>query len=242
MIDWSGLRHAYGTAQDVPALLQRLEPDPEAEVWEELWSRLCHQGDVYSASFASLPALTSAIAGWPPADRILGLNLAAAIVAGADRDGSDARQRYAAEIANLAYLTAESRRAADPADPAAYIYLLQATLAFDGVPVWGLELDKLADGEYEAPCPTCGTENYIVIGEDGRFTTVEEYVTDPAAVRIPLRPAVLDGLAERLWNTARGDGQQDVADRLRHLFGHGTCGQCAAQFAVAEAIATAAAG
>lgn len=240
MTEWSQLRHAYGPADDVPGLLQQLDPDPDAEVWEQLWSRLCHQGDVYSASFAALPALTTAIAAWPAADRFPGLNLAAAIIAADQSHGlSDVRQYYGPATSTLAQLTAESLRAADPADPVAYIYLLQAALAFDGIPIWGQELDKLADGEYQAPCPACGTRNYIAIGERGHFTTVEDYIANNAAIRTALRSATpdsFDGLAKRLYYTARGAGQHEVADRLTYLFGHATCGQCKTTYAVADAI------
>ncbi|WP_053670616.1 hypothetical protein [Streptomyces sp. NRRL B-1140] len=58
MTDWSRLRHAYGTAEDVPGLLDGASADPQSSDWDELWSRLCHQGTVYSASYAALPALT----------------------------------------------------------------------------------------------------------------------------------------------------------------------------------------
>ncbi len=56
---WSELRHAYGPATDIPDLLRQLEALPssegEKEPWFSLWSSLAHQGDVYPASFASVP-------------------------------------------------------------------------------------------------------------------------------------------------------------------------------------------
>jgi len=56
---WTTLRHAYGTAEDIPLLLRQLRlfppSRPDAEPWHSLWSALCHQGDVYSASFAAVP-------------------------------------------------------------------------------------------------------------------------------------------------------------------------------------------
>ncbi|MGF0669202.1 hypothetical protein ACQRWG_15410 [Stenotrophomonas maltophilia] len=58
---WAELQHAYGAADDIPELLanlsipkgERSEDDSIEDTWEELWSSLCHQGDVYSASFAA---------------------------------------------------------------------------------------------------------------------------------------------------------------------------------------------
>lgn len=58
MTDWSQLSHAYGTAEDIPGLLDRLEPDPRSPVWNDLWSSLCHQGTVYTASYAALTEQT----------------------------------------------------------------------------------------------------------------------------------------------------------------------------------------
>lgn len=59
--DWKLLEHAYGPAEDIPRLLEQLAEDPrpkshyEEEPWFTLWSSLCHQGDVYTASYAAVP-------------------------------------------------------------------------------------------------------------------------------------------------------------------------------------------
>jgi hypothetical protein len=57
---WRELGHAYGSAENIPALLSRLaeypdESDYQNEPWFSLWSALCHQDDVYSASYAAVP-------------------------------------------------------------------------------------------------------------------------------------------------------------------------------------------
>lgn len=57
---WRELEHAYGVAEDTPDLLRQLESQAEeesadAEPWFTLWNSLCHQGDVYDASFAAVP-------------------------------------------------------------------------------------------------------------------------------------------------------------------------------------------
>jgi len=66
---WAELRHAYGSAADVPALLSALRDLPpsegEREPWFTLWSALAHQGDVYSASFAAVPHVVAALASAP---------------------------------------------------------------------------------------------------------------------------------------------------------------------------------
>ena len=61
--EWSTLDHAYGRADDIPKLLLTVEADAspktsyDQEPWFSLWSALCHQGDVFSASFAAVPHL-----------------------------------------------------------------------------------------------------------------------------------------------------------------------------------------
>lgn len=67
--DWNELRHAYGTAGDIPPLLWELRSQPssegDAEPWFTLWSALAHQGDVYPASFAAVPHVIEALAQDP---------------------------------------------------------------------------------------------------------------------------------------------------------------------------------
>ena len=66
---WSKLEHAYGSAADIPALLIKLEDVPPSigdnEPWFTLWSALAHQGDVYGASFATVPYVINALASAP---------------------------------------------------------------------------------------------------------------------------------------------------------------------------------
>jgi hypothetical protein len=66
---WVELKHAYGAAANIPALLRQLDELPssenDAEPWFTLWSALAHQGDVYSASFAAVPHVVKALASAP---------------------------------------------------------------------------------------------------------------------------------------------------------------------------------
>jgi len=59
---WSEFTHAYGKAADIPDLLVRLRTAPPqenytSEPWYSIWSALCHQGDVYTATYAAMPHL-----------------------------------------------------------------------------------------------------------------------------------------------------------------------------------------
>jgi len=64
-IDWPSLRHAHGTAEDIPGLLRSLLSD-DADVWmpacAELHGTLWHQGTVYPASAAAVPFLFELLA------------------------------------------------------------------------------------------------------------------------------------------------------------------------------------
>jgi hypothetical protein len=64
---WSQIQHAYGAASDIPPLLRQLTDYPsegsyQDEPWYTLWSSLCHQGDIYPASFAAVPHIVQALA------------------------------------------------------------------------------------------------------------------------------------------------------------------------------------
>ena len=83
-VDWSSLQDAYGPATDIPALLRAARsapppPDYQDEPWFSLWSALCHQGDVYTASYAALPELVAVAAERRDAGRGEAMLLAASI-------------------------------------------------------------------------------------------------------------------------------------------------------------------
>jgi hypothetical protein len=75
----------------------------EGGPWDDLWSRLCHQGTVYSESYAALPTLAEMSLRHAASGYVAALHLAAAIIASTDGPEHPAsiRQRYANEIANL---------------------------------------------------------------------------------------------------------------------------------------------
>ena len=67
---WGALRHAYGEATDIPDLLRQLAAFPpgddyRAEPYLSLWSALCHQGDVYPASYAAVPEIVELMEATP---------------------------------------------------------------------------------------------------------------------------------------------------------------------------------
>ncbi|MFJ5880085.1 hypothetical protein [Kitasatospora cineracea] len=243
MTNWSQLSHAYGTAQDIPALLDAMSPDPHDDCWNELWSALCHQGAVFSASYAALPVLADAARRWSPVERRQPLYLAGAIVASTDRpdSGEDPYVSRSAEIAVMRELTEEALR--DPGlaeDPLNYVQLLGTLLSFEGVEVWGEQIDGLNGEEYELPCPACEAENSIVFGEHGYFSTTDSlYMLHTPAKHFPLQPrdpSALQGLARRLHERILADGHPDLAHKLTYVFGTARCAECDVPFEIAEAV------
>ncbi|WP_430382902.1 hypothetical protein [Streptomyces sp. P10-4] len=229
----------YGSAADVPALLDRFAADPPG-VWAELMDRLCPMLDTaFPESFAALPRLARIAAARPPAERRWVLAAAGPIVRCArwSAAGAAVRETHAAAIAELARLTEECLRS--PLGMVEYAGLLQDALAFEGVAVWDECLERLAEGEYEVACPYCGVNLFLVIGDDGFFSCADDYALGEAE-RTPLRPAdaaLPAGPGARLHARALADGQPAFAERLLYLFGQGACTHCGAEFAVADRVA-----
>ncbi|MEU5974801.1 HEAT repeat domain-containing protein [Streptomyces sp. NPDC047315] len=64
-VGWEELEHAYGEAEDVPAMLRGLVGDEgeASEALGELWGSIVHQGTVYEATAAAVPFLARLAAG-----------------------------------------------------------------------------------------------------------------------------------------------------------------------------------
>jgi len=236
--EWHTLNHAYGDAGDIPGLLDDLSPNPHAKVWDELWSRVCHQGTIYGASYPVLPYLLRAASQWTPAGRVMPLCLAGSIVSSDDRDRVGDTAAFASTVEALHRLAVETLTTAPGLSAQDLIYLLQAALALGGDRSWGRQLDRLAAGEFEGVCGACNADLYLVVGEYGFFTTAEEWVNRPATPRVPIVPADPAALPETgkwLHKQATRASQPVLADWIRHLFGSTQCPKCGAAIDVAEA-------
>jgi hypothetical protein len=86
--DWKGLSHAYGSARDVPGMLRALRlGNGDADAWERIYGSLCHQGDVFPASFAAVPHIVAIAEERPPDQRLEFWSFVGSIAAGGSRDG-----------------------------------------------------------------------------------------------------------------------------------------------------------
>jgi len=226
MTDWGALTHAYGSAADIPGLLAAAAADADDRAaWDGLWSRLCHQGTAYSASFPALSALTAIALGHPPASYVEPLHLAAVIVASNDspEDFDTIRRDYTRELSTLRDLAERSLPLASGSRE--YVYGLQALMAFEGAAPWSRELEALADEELTLECPSC--HEYLTVSfESTPATTTALDDSVPSTAVTPANPALLRGPTARLHELARRHGRVAVSDGMLSLFGSTTCPAC----------------
>lgn len=108
---WAELQHAYGSAADIPPLLRELAAFPpdggaDAEPYFSLWSALCHQGDVYQASYAAVPHIIQMMeaapggAPWSPLALVTSIEIARVKGNGPELDG-DLMPAYQAALKRL---------------------------------------------------------------------------------------------------------------------------------------------
>ncbi len=160
--EWVKLRHAHGSASDIPALLRALPSAPiksndsRREPWFSLWSGLCHQNDVGTASYAALPHIVSAAASRPPIERAEHLLLASCIEAMRHRSDSPPMPSsldaaYSRAIEDAVPLALEA--IAEESDVGWLRALLGSLATFRGEPQLG---SAVLDLERELDCPQCG--------------------------------------------------------------------------------------
>ncbi|WP_377271680.1 hypothetical protein [Peterkaempfera sp. SMS 1(5)a] len=246
-LDWSALNHAYGSASDLPGLFDEIgDPDAADVAWEDLWASLYHQGTVYAASFAALPALTDIATGRKPGGCWQALALAGRIVVEEQQlhEPGYLQARYPTAIHELHQLTLDLTTALPfEGDEDDYLYWLEHILAFEGVPVWRNSLRRV---RHDVLCPSCGLSLEIDLSRrpagtrrrdpNAGFRVVSRQGPILTGVR-PTAPADLPPMVGRLHRMAVRAGQSAVAAHLPRLFGCTTCPDCASDFSVPHQVA-----
>jgi len=235
MPNWRELKHAYGSAEDIPEIISALTPDPLSPAWDDLSSRVCHQGTTYSASPAVLPFLLSIASNWSTTDRATPLALAGSIVA-APQTILDGYEETVEGLRRLALETLEN-----PGLPREdRIYIMQSVLAFQGDRLWGRVLDHLNDGEFPALCTACRKELYLVIGKHGFFVTSADWVREPTVVKREIKPLEADtmtGVGKWLHTVSLQSNDLELSNWVRYLFGSSKCPECGKPFNLPDGIA-----
>ncbi|WP_093622477.1 hypothetical protein [Actinoplanes philippinensis] len=236
MIDWTAVRDVRGdSGVIVGELLDRLEREPDAALWEELDSRLIVEAECFcSAGFAALPALGRLAQSGDTEQRDRALDLAALITRTLHRHHEDDRLVRAAAPTLVALHRLARKRIASAAGPAT-VRQLQDILAFAGYTFWAAISLDFTDEHYHLDCPHCSTRLAIVIGDYGHYSAIRDH-HDGDILRVPLRPAnpaQLSGISRWMHDTAVAAGDMILADGLTHLFGRAGCGACGSTFDLA---------
>lgn len=168
-VGWSNLSHAYGKADDVPMMLRSLERARSGIdrdlAWEELWSSLCHQGTIYSASYAALPFVVDLALERPSSERLLFWIFVATIaVEGVTRDippgladayhAALTRARASVEATDWSRLDADERP-----------WLLSALAKLQGERAVARAVEGLIDGDIALACPACDGDVFVSVAQ-----------------------------------------------------------------------------
>jgi len=240
---WKDLDHAYGDATDLPELLHRLASGYD-DVLDDVFGAVCHQGSVYSASFAAVPHLLQvALHASDPEWRAQVLILIGSIKASTDYRTAtpvpeDIQGWYSASLpAALLSATATLRESLDETTG---VYLLQAAAALSGLSTLGRVLSGLADQEFAPVCPACRHELYVWPGVPGLVTATEDPVFNPNTKRTHVTPLLPDSphsaTFAALTRLASGPSLHEVRPLLPHLFGSTTCPACEHSFHLLDAL------
>lgn len=242
---WTELGHAYGDAADVPEMLSDLATFPSGDVsddvWEPLWSAICHQGTVYTASYAVVPHLVSFAERMIPHDQLPYWALVGAIAGSFEAAPvpDDLRADYEAALDRSEPLI-RAALAAPGRDEAEAIHLLAAVAAVRGHRDVAYSLEGFADGEFRPTCPGCEAELFVTVHGEKLIVAAEDPVTDKparatAVVRSQARPATVDPgvprwdadcISEHLVALALGARQARLAKLIRAWEGTVTCPAC----------------
>jgi len=236
MTNWHALQDAYGSAEAVEGLLERCDTE-QRDVWDELWSRLCHQGTVYSASYAALPRLAELARRRDPSGFVEPLFLAASIVASTDASAVevDVRAHYADAILELHDVAERLVQVAG--DDTDFVYRVQALIATEDGGMWGSRLEALVDQELEVVCRNCGEQLLISL----ETSPSEVRAFDDASVGVTSMfaadPVKLTGSEARAYGLATAQGRRNLAEQMLEVFGAFECPLCRVRTRASAALA-----
>ena len=167
---WKKLKQAYGSAEGIPELLTQLETarpsvNYQSEPWYSLWSSLCHQGDVYTASYAAIPHIITLALKRPVPERFDFILMSAKIEAMRHKKKSpplprDLETAYE-EAVRSGYSLVKTSLDHDWSEEE-YRVLLGALAIFKGRPALG---NMLLDFDGDCMCPNCET-TFRALGYD----------------------------------------------------------------------------
>lgn len=263
---WGKLIGPYGSAGNVPALLQQLQAEYHQEVFDELFQEyLFHQNTIYTVTYAAMPFLAQLACTTTDAEVRQELFINCGIIE-ASRDAHDEASflascaELAADIGNSACValyydyeeavnvfrklaaTVLAHAAQQSIDEAEKRYLLIADAAYRGSYVTANMLLTFSSAdEYVAVCSACDEEMYLWPSEDN-VGILQAYQEDPVfhTSQPPhlIVPVVsfVDEEVQALAEQATAIGEQTLAQQLHYLAGETNCPSCKEKVAIWPAL------
>lgn len=243
---WGTLHHAYGPADDVPSMLRELRSNPGDDVWEAIWSSLCHQGSVSSASYAAVPHIVAMSQEAPVERQIDYWNFVWCVAAqGSTLEGAipdELRNDYYEALQQAAELI-RRRLESRPESQTEVIYLLATLTAAKGCRIEAHVLDWLAGNELPGKCPGCSIDLRALVEPDGVFLGLDNkqrlstpLINASGGIQSKSVAARLDRetVSEWLPMMAAAAGHPSLATTIMTLYGRASCPECGAQFPLLE--------
>lgn len=237
---WGELDHAYGKANDIPALLEALRACEllpgrwQDEPLSSLWQSLCHQGDACSAAQAALPHLVDILSGRPAREGETVMHLVGAIVASAHRgpqvigclsDAYNSARARAAEVIH-AWL------AQGPVDHRTAFVLLTDHASVSGENLLARALMALEPGEVDFVCTGCSYRGMFGMGDDGIEIDPIEWARRA--------PASGEGNTNPVYHKWAVDlGQSALARQIADFDSTFLCPECGRELRLVDAIVAA---
>lgn len=224
MIEWSKLHHAYGSAADVPDMLDRIQdPKRSKKGWEDIWSALCHQGDVFEASYAAAGEI-----GALALDGAVDFNEACHFVGvlpafWLPKYAGKFEKRYRAVVMELAAEAVgriESGRSSGRV--VALLTVVAAQLCPDDVDKALRVFDLFWDNELDVTCPSCEDYVSLEVDDDGEIS----FDGNSLLVSSPQSHSGFDALAQILMT----GGEMKLGRLFGQASGTVTCPSCSAAF------------
>ncbi|WP_256757658.1 hypothetical protein [Cohnella sp. WQ 127256] len=203
---WGKLTGPYGSAENVPDLLQQLMKQFSQEVHDELFQEhLFHQNTIYTATYAAVPFLAQIACSTSNAEVRKELFITCGIIEASrdeqdkapfpeswaklaeDADSSVCAELYREYIEAIGKLTALTKEvfayaAHHSIDETDKRYILIADAAYRGSYIIANMLMTFNIGdEYVAVCPACEKDVFIWPSEDNHAEILQAYEHDPVS-------------------------------------------------------------
>jgi len=237
---WRELRDAYGAAQDIPHALRELADRSSSGVWEKLWSALCHQGTVYSATYASIPHVVAIAERQSLPDQVDYWSFVGAVAAATRASAAppDLRGDYEAALDRSAPWIMRLL-ASQPKDRSSVVYLLAAMAAVRGAGDLASLLEGIVDEELTGRCPACSVDVRIEPTGEGVRIAAEDSESWMEALEPPAGAPTLTDIKPETCPTwlpqlAHASGHPDLARIIATLFGRARCPSCGDAFSLLE--------